>query len=82
MDKRGHVAFDGGVSTDFPVVVLTDQEALVGPDGFARAGVAGVMHRAQGARQIMSFVAQVLAEHEVVQSVVLAFNVAGDLRMH
>ena len=59
------------------VVVLTDQEALVDRMEFARAGVAGVMHRAQGARQIMSFVAQVLAEHEVVESIVLAFNVAS-----
>jgi diguanylate cyclase (GGDEF)-like protein len=58
------------------VVVLTDREALDDRMDFARAGVSGVMHRSQGARQIMSFVAQLLAQRDVTQSLVLAFNVS------
>ena len=46
---------------------------------FARAGVSGVMHRSQGARQIMSFVAQILAQRKVLQSVVLAVNVSSTI---
>jgi diguanylate cyclase (GGDEF)-like protein len=58
------------------VVVLTDQENLEDRMELARAGVAGVMHRSQGARQIMSFVAQVSAQRDVVPSVVLALHIA------
>jgi diguanylate cyclase (GGDEF)-like protein len=61
------------------VVVLTDRESLEDRMEFARAGVAGVMHRSQGARQIMSFVAQVLSQRDATPSVVLAFNVTSTI---
>jgi diguanylate cyclase (GGDEF)-like protein len=61
------------------VVVLTDRETLEERMEFGRAGVAGVMHRSHGARQIISFVAQLLAQRNVMQSVVLAFNVTSTI---
>ena len=67
------------IALSSPVVVLSDRESLDDRLELARAGVAGVMHRSQGARQIMSFVSQILAQRDVTRSVVLAFNVTSTI---
>ncbi len=56
------------------VVVLTDGEGFDDLVGLARAGAAGVIPRAQGARQTMAFLAEALAQRNTAPSTVLVLD--------
>jgi diguanylate cyclase (GGDEF)-like protein len=56
------------------VVVLTENETFQDRMALARAGATGVIQRSQGARQIVAFLAEALAQQEPSQFAVLALN--------
>lgn len=62
-----------------PVVVLTDHDALDDRIAFSNAGAVGVIPRGQGARQIVSFLAELLAQREPTRSSVLVLSAESGL---
>jgi diguanylate cyclase (GGDEF)-like protein len=61
------------------VIVLTNSDSIEDRLEFARSGAVGVFPRSQEARQMTSFLAEVLAQRRSAQSTVLALNVGATL---
>jgi diguanylate cyclase (GGDEF)-like protein len=61
------------------VVVLTDTDSFEERLELATAGAAGVISRAQGPRQMLSFVSEEISRRRETQSSVLALNISGAL---
>jgi diguanylate cyclase (GGDEF)-like protein len=61
------------------VVVLTDNDSWQERLAFARAGVAGVIPRSQGAHQMLAFVGEFIDRQNVAKSTMLAMNITDEL---
>jgi diguanylate cyclase (GGDEF)-like protein len=60
-------------------VVLTDGDSWQERLAFARAGVAGVIPRSQGAQQMLAFIGEVIDRQNVAKSTLLAMNITEEL---
>ncbi len=68
-----------GLTSKGAVIVLTDNSVFEDRVELAKAGVAGVIPRSQGARQTISFVAEVIDGRKTKQSTALGLNITGGL---
>ena len=67
------------MSDEVSVIVLTDRDTFEDRAAFARSGAVGVIPRSEGAGQIVSFMAEVVARRQSAPSVVLSLNVNAGL---